>query len=81
MNSAMKEAILGGEARVALDAIFAIAEAIRGLGEVPSGHLYAAVCGKLELAQYEAILRTLKGAGLIEETAYLLRWIGPQLAA
>lgn len=79
--SRTKEALLGGEPRVAVEVIFAIAEAIRNLREVPSGELYAHVCGKLDLAQYEVIIRTLKGAGLVEERAHLLRWIGPQLAA
>lgn len=79
--SQAKQAILGGEPRVAVEVIFAIAEAIRGLREVPNGELYVHVCGKLDLGQYEAIIRTLKGAGLIEEKANMLRWIGPQLAA
>jgi hypothetical protein len=55
----------------------AIAEAIRELGEVPSGHLYAQVCGRMELAAYERIIGTLKNAGLVAESGHLLKWIGP----
>ena len=60
--------------------VAAVAEAIRELGEVPSGHLYANLMSKLSLAQFEQVLGVLKGAGLVRESnAHLLTWIGPAL--
>lgn len=55
----------------------AIGDAIKDLGEVPSGHLYARVMGHMSLETYETIIGLLKEAGVVEETpAHLLRWIG-----
>jgi hypothetical protein len=56
-----------------------LAEAIRELGEVPSGHLYARVMDRLSLADYTAIISALKGARLISESHNLLTWKGPAL--
>lgn len=54
----------------------AIADAIKELGEVPSGHLYAGVSSRLELGYYQQIIELLKNAGLVEETPnHLLRWV------
>jgi hypothetical protein len=60
-------------------ATMAVAEAIRELGSVPSGHLYARLMGQLSLESYETILRTLRGAGLVEQKNHVLRWVGPAL--
>lgn len=57
----------------------AIAEAIRELGEVPSGHLYAIVIGQVTMEQYARIIDVLKGAGLVEEKNHVLKWAGPTL--
>lgn len=65
------------QARAALNIVLALAEAIRELGRVPSGTLYANVMGKLDLATYEAAIRMLKNAGLVKETAHELEWTGP----
>ena len=65
----------------AFSATAAIAEAIRTLGEVPNGHLYANVCGHMELGTYDKIIQTLKNTGLVSESAHLLTWIGPKLEA
>ena len=53
----------------------AIAEAIRDLGSVPSGHLYARVMGILSLDQYNQVIGILKKQGLIEEKYHELTWI------
>ena len=66
--------------KAAFAATAAMAEAIRELGEVPSGTLYASVCGRMDISSYEAIIRTLKGAGLVTESAHVLRWCGPKFA-
>jgi hypothetical protein len=63
------------EAQVQL--VRAIAEAIRELREVPSGHLYARLCGKISSETYDRVLSTLKGAGLISVSrSHLITWTG-----
>lgn len=60
-----------------LSAAIAIAEAIRELKEVPSGHLYARVNQHMTLDAYNRIILALKTAGLVKEQNFLLTWIGP----
>lgn len=67
------------DTNAALAVILAIAEAIRALGEVPGGELYARLCDKMTISQYETIIGTLKNAGLVSESAHMLTWIGPEL--
>ncbi len=55
----------------------AIAETIREVGEVPSGVLYAQLCGRISLESYQGVIRALNAAGLVSESAHLLTWIGP----
>ena len=57
--------------------IAAIAEAVRDLKEVPSGTLYAHLCGKLDISAYESALGVLTRARLIEVKSHLIRWVGP----
>ena len=55
----------------------AIAEAIRELKEVPSGHLYARIAGKISSETYERVLTALKIAGLISVSpSHLITWTG-----
>ena len=63
-----------------LKATFALSEAIRELGSVPSGHLYARVMGAMNLATYNSIIGTLKGAKLVSESNDVLIWVGPNIA-
>jgi hypothetical protein len=63
------------KAKIKLQAL-AIAEAIRELGSVPSGHLYARLMGQLAIEEYNAIIAVLKGAELVTEEAHVLSWIG-----
>ena len=65
------------EIGAAITAIKAIADAIRELGEVPSGHLYAHLMGKMSLADYNKVIGILKGATLVSESGNLLKWTGP----
>lgn len=62
----------------ALALIRIVADAIRNLGEVPSGHLYARMMGHMSLATYTSIITNLKRAKLVKESAHLLTWIGPR---
>lgn len=59
--------------------ILAVSEAIREAREIPSGTLYAVLCGRMTFESYQGVIRTLKNAGLVEERAHLLRWIGPEV--
>ena len=62
----------------AISAVMAVAEAIQALKAVPSGHIYARLMPRMELATYEAVIRTLKNAGLVkEDPSHLLVWTGP----
>lgn len=60
-----------------LNVVMAVAEAVRELKQVPSGHLYATLCDKLTLEDYNAVVATLKGAGLVTERHHTLTWTGP----
>jgi hypothetical protein len=64
----------------AVKATAAISEAIRAVGEIPSGHLYAQVCGVITMGDYESIIALLKRAELVSETGHVLRWVGPVIA-
>jgi hypothetical protein len=77
MEATTNQKVSQAQIRVGLDVILAIGDAIRELGEVPNGHLYARVMSKLSLGEYEKVIGILKGAGLIKESANLLTWIGP----
>ena len=63
------------ELKAAVGILNAVADVIRELGEVPSGHLYAHLMSKLSLEQYEQVIATLKQAGLITESNHLLTWV------
>lgn len=62
-----------------LTAVQAVSEAIRTLGEVPSGELYAQLCGQLDMNAYMSIIALLKRTGLVVERAHMLKWAGPVL--
>jgi len=53
----------------------AIAEAIAEAGSrgIPSGHLYAALMGKMTLAQFEALISLAVKAGKVKREGFLLR--------
>ena len=56
----------------------AVGEAIRDLGSVPSGHLYARLMGRMSLETYNKLITILKQANLVEENNHLLTWVGPK---
>lgn len=64
------------QATAQLRIVAAIAEAIKDLGSVPSGHLYARLMGILSLDQYNQVIGILKKQGLVKEAFYELTWIG-----
>ena len=57
-------------------AVQALADAIRELGSIPSGHLYARLMDKLSLETYQILIGVLKQAGKVKEENFLLTWIG-----
>jgi len=63
--------------RAALEVAMAIADAIRELGTVPSGVLYAQVASVLTLEDFLCVVRNLKEAGVVAEANHVLRWTGP----
>jgi hypothetical protein len=59
--------------------IRAVGDAIRELGSVPSGHLYARLCGHLDINSYQKVIDALIGAKLVRrDESHLLTWIGPK---
>jgi hypothetical protein len=55
-----------------------VVEAIRELGSVPNGHLYAHVMGMLSFDEYQRIIAILKESGLVKEENHLLTYVGPK---
>lgn len=63
------------EVLAAFDACVALADAIRDLKQVPEGHLYAVVCGHLNLRAFDAAIGALVKARLITKENHLLTWV------
>jgi len=54
-----------------------VADIIKELGEVPSGHLYAQLMPyNISLQAYETIIRVILSTGLVQQKNHLLIWIG-----
>lgn len=51
-------------------------EAIKGLKEVPEGHLYAAIMGSTPLWAFELAIEILLTRGTINRASNLITWIG-----
>ena len=64
-----KEQVVAG-----IQVVKALADAIKELGSVPSGHLYASVMGRLSLSQYEQCIGILTRAGIVRKSGDLLIW-------
>ena len=58
-----------------------VAEAIREAGPIPSGVLYSALMGHMDLATYSRMIVLLKDSGLVKESNYLLAWVEPKVEA
>lgn len=68
--------VLMGRDEAALRIAAAVGEAIRDLGSVPSGHLYARLMGQMSLETYEIVIGALVKAGLVTKKNNLLTWVG-----
>lgn len=53
----------------------AIAETIKELGSVPSGHLYARLMDKMDIQMYQNIIALLKKNGFVKESNHVLTWV------
>jgi len=63
----------------AIEKIKIISESVRIAKEIPSGTLYALVCGKFSINDYNATIEILERANLISNESNLLKWIGPEI--
>ena len=64
------------QTKATIEVIKAVAEAIKTLGQVPSGHLYARLMGSLTLDQYQTIIDILEKGRLIKVEHHLITWLG-----
>lgn len=61
-----------------IEATLAIGDAIREMGEVPSGELYARLMPTgISLDAYMTIIDVLTHAGVVKLSNHMLTWIGP----
>ena len=65
--------------KATLDTVRVIADAVRQLGSVPNGTLYAIAMPHMSFETYQRIIVTLKNCGLVKEEMNVLTWVGPQL--
>lgn len=55
-----------------------VADAIKEARQIPSGHLYAMLCGVAEIETYQKVIGLLERAKLVrKDPGYLLVWTGP----
>jgi hypothetical protein len=65
--------------KAAIQALAALAEAIRELKRVPAGTLYAHLMGVMSLESFEAAIDRLVKSGLVRrEASHELVWTGPR---
>lgn len=68
--------VIQAQLAAGMEIIRAIADAIRELKSVPSGHLYARLCGNMSLSEYQQIIGILQRSKVIVvEPSHLIRWI------
>lgn len=64
--------------KAVVEAVKLIAETIKELKEVPSGHLYAHLMQHISLDTYNQIIGILIESGRVHQDQYhLLSWVGP----
>lgn len=66
------------QVKAGIEVIRSVGDAIRDLGRVPSGELYARLMGYLTMQDFNNILDVLKGAGLIKIIHHEIVWVGGQ---
>lgn len=62
--------------KAALAIVLAVGEAIKELGSVPNGHLYARLMGQMSLETYNKVIGLLVKTGAVKNENHLLTWVG-----
>jgi hypothetical protein len=63
--------------KAAVEIMKAVAGAIKDLGTIPSGHLYAQLMGKMSFDSYEKMLGALQRMGIISvDGNHLVTYVG-----
>lgn len=73
-----KEDKLKQDIRRSMMLVVAIGNAIQEAGSIPSGHLYAMLCGKLDINTYNTAIAILIKSKVVKSENHLLIWIGPK---
>jgi hypothetical protein len=60
----------------ALSMVMAIGDAIKELGSVPNGVLYANICGHIPYGAYMQSIAILEQSGVITQKNNVLTWVG-----
>lgn len=63
--------------KAGLDLVMLFANAIREVGQIPEGTLYAQAMVHMDLATFESAMRMLERCELVTRQNHLLTWIGP----
>lgn len=64
------------QVQAAFKAMTAMTEAIKELGEIPDGHLYAQVMPHMEYDVYVVLRDKIVSTGLVSLSNNLLKWVG-----
>ena len=65
----------GSKVGAAINIIKSVADAIKDLGRVPSGHLYASLMPSgISIEEFNSIIRILKRAAIVREEYHELIW-------
>ncbi len=70
--------VTANEIVAAIKVAAVVGDAIRELGSIPNGELYAQLMGHMSLGTYNGCLAILKKANLVEESNHVLTWVGPK---
>ena len=62
--------------KAAMAIVLAVGEAIKELGSVPNGHLYARLMGQMNLETYNKVIALLVKVGAVKNENHLLTWVG-----
>lgn len=75
----MNNTITREDLKAGLRMLAAVSEAIRDLGTVPAGTIYAQLMGKIDEPGFERLIGVLVNAGLVKrDQSHLLHWTGPK---
>jgi hypothetical protein len=71
-------AVTNEDVKRAIALLQIVAEAIMDAGEIPSGHLYAAVMSHMTIEGYERCIGMLVAGKVVVKRGDLLVWVGPK---